>query len=255
MRIAFIGAIYPLGKTARQEPFCYPASPACGEIKIRKERVHSERYLPPDILSGGMSADRPTGCRRETVDRTSTPRFRRHRLNPDLSPASAGSDRRVFRSAKAGKSGGRRCAPFFTSTLPPVAPRIHWMNSEKSGSWPTMATRLKSWNAASSLIAVSGVMPQASHPWMIAPGHAGGLAEFIRRLAGADQRAGENDVGKHVRRAFSSLAARRACSRPFSTSARAKSPSGLVVFGFAVAEEDEVHVWVEAEMLKFEMLR
>ena len=69
---------------------------------------------------------------------------------------SAGSNRRSVPWRAGGVIRRQAMAPFFTSTLPPEVPRIHSMRSEKSGSWPTMATRLKSRNAASSCSAVSG---------------------------------------------------------------------------------------------------
>ncbi len=127
----------------------------------------------------------------------------------------------------------------------------HSMRFEKSGSWPTMATRLNSWNTASSCSARSGFMPQASHPWMTAPG-----MPAVSQNSSAVWRARTSGLvstmsGSHFAR-FNNLAARRACWRPFSTRARALSPSGLI-FGLAVTEENEVHGRINAEMWKTEM--
>ena len=75
---------------------------------------------------------------------------------------------------------------------------------------------------------------------MTAPGHSRGLAEFIRGLAGADQRTGQNDVRQQFR-AFQELGRPACLFAAFFDQFPRTVATGIEVFGLAVSEEDEVH--------------
>lgn len=62
-----------------------------------------------------------------------------------------------------GKTSKQAIEPLRISMVSALQPRRYWANSEKSGSWPTIMTLLKSKNPRSSERAVSGFIPQASH--------------------------------------------------------------------------------------------
>ena len=73
-------------------------------------------------------------------------------------------------------------------------------------------------------------------------GDAGGLAEFLGGLAGADQRAGEDDLGK-LADGFQKLGGAAGLLAAFFDKRAREITVGVAVFGFSVAQENELHFY------------
>ena len=75
---------------------------------------------------------------------------------------------------------------------------------------------------------------------MTAPGICRGFTEFLGRLAGADERAGEHDVRQQLG-AFQELGRFACLLASFFHQFAGAIAAGIQVFGLAVTQEDEVH--------------